>query len=141
MTTATDTIQRIQNADPARGVRSLDGLAVGAVAHQGDVYLHRVPDDWPRGPELGTRQVAVGSTVGARHVAEGPDVRVCAGVRLPACFAPDADVRIYLGPVIAAGAGGVTLTHPEHAHHAATGPGTWQVTYQGDLATRERVAD
>lgn len=140
MVQAATAVKAIQDAKPDTGVRSLDGLGIGDVAHQGDVYLHRVPDDWPRGKRLGTRQVAVGNTVGARHIAEGEGVEVFAGKKLPACMR-DADSRIFLGPVVSVPEGGFTLTHPEHAHHASTVAGTWQVTYQVDLATRQRVAD
>lgn len=122
--------------------------SVGQVAHQGDVYLHRVKDDHPRGKLLGTRQIAVGTTVGSRHVVEG-HVEVYEGVELPPGFrlpSGQVDGRKWqartedvLGPVVVWRAAGV-LTHPEHAHHACE-VGVDQVTYQYDWATRARVQD
>lgn len=116
---------------------------VGRVAaHQGDIYVHRVADDHPRGAAWGSRQVAVGQNKGARHIAEGA-VEVFAGD--PACAASmmpsfDADQRAAcLGPVVVA-KDKWTLTHPEHAHHVLPA-GTYQVTYQWDEVRMGRVAD
>lgn len=121
--------------------RKLDECPVGAVLHQGDVYLHRVADDHPHGAELGTRQVAVGTTIGSRHVVVGSQLKVFAGVKLPDrvkampwCRGSD-----LLGPVVVAGEAFV-LTHPEHAHHECPA-GKYQVTYQADFSTRQRVSD
>lgn len=113
---------------------------VGEVAHQGDVYLTRVADDHPRGKLLGTRQIAVGTTIGSRHVVEG-NVEVYEGTTLPPDFVlPDgASVEDMLGPVVVVRSSAV-LTHPEHAHHALE-CGTDQVTYQWDATSKRRVAD
>lgn len=118
-------------------------LEIGGVLHQGDVYLHRVADDHPRGKLLGTRQVAVGTTIGSRHVMEGSGVEVFEGKKLP----PSVKVMAWcreqdlLGPVVVV-TQEATLTHPEHAHHRPpTASGTYQVTYQADFATRRRVMD
>lgn len=142
-TTIEEKIQAITATPKAPEVRDATALELGQVAHQGDIYCHRVPDDWPRGARLGTRQVAVGNTVGARHVVTG-DVEVYAGVALPRSFRPPKWLRgadpkpIFLGPVVVARAGAV-LTHPEHAHHALCG--TYQVTYQADTRARARMQD
>lgn len=114
--------------------------ALGQVAHQGDVYLHRVTSDHPRGKLLGTRQIAVGTTIGSRHIVEG-NVEVYEGKALPPGFAlpegaRDSDV---LGPVVVVKSSAV-LTHPEHAHHALD-CGVDQVTYQWDVTAAARVAD
>jgi len=117
------------------------------VIHQGDVYLHRVPDDWARGEMLGTRQVAVGSTIGARHIADGDGVEVYAGCAFPphvdvaALRQSGIDPKQLLGPVVVVGDDGMTLTHPEHAHHAIGFAGCWQVTYQADYLTMQRQED
>ena len=57
-------IQKVieHRSDPAE--RVTERLAIGKTVHQGDVYLHRVAADHPRGVERGSRQVAVGTTVG-----------------------------------------------------------------------------
>lgn len=119
-------------------------------AHQGDVYVHRVADNHPRGGPLGTNQVAVGDTIGSRHVAVGSQLQVFKGQQLPSYFRKpkwavdnglsDEAVRaIFLGPVVVAGETWC-LEHPEHAHHTMP-PGTYQVTYQADARSRERVRD
>jgi len=116
-------------------------MKIGQRIHQGDVYLCLVADDHKRGPLLGTKQIAVGTTVGSRHVVEG-DVQVFAGVELPKDMkiASDVERSAYLGPVVVVGSEGTTLTHPEHAHHELC-EGVYQVTYQIDMATRMRVQD
>ena len=137
-------LQEIENVGVNQDVRDARRLSVTQVAHQGDVYLHRVPDDWPRGDELGTRQIAIGDTQGSRHVIEGDNVTVYEGRQLPETFKPPGwlegmDPRdIFLGPVVVASTDAV-LTHPEHAHHKVCG--AYQVTYQADARARERVRD
>jgi len=122
-------------------VRICRRMEIGSVVQQGDVYAHRVSDDHPRGVPLGTRQVAVGANVGARHVAEGDDVELFAGVELPPGVAvPEwATMEDMLGPVVVA-RGNWRFAHPEHAHHVLPS-GTYQITNQLDFRTRRRVAD
>lgn len=120
-------------------------LGVGEVVHQGDVYLHRVPNDWPRGQEWGSRQVAVGHSVGSRHVATGESVEVYAGKKLPeALNGLTGNARsAVLGPVVVV-SGKMVLTHPEHADAQVTstkGSHTYQVTYQLDWSRQQRVQD
>ena len=139
--TAEQVLSKIENARPEPDVRVCRRIEVGQVLHQGDVYLTSVPADWPRAARLGTRQVAVGTTIGSRHVAEGDGVEVCAGVKLPDALRCAADVpeSAYLGPVVVAPEG-FTLTHPEHAHHVCPA-GVYQVTYQVDHVAMRRVQD
>lgn len=144
MQTAQEVLARIEAAGTAaqQDVRVCRSVQVGKCpAHQGDVYLHRVAADHPRGAKLGTRQVAVGTTVGSRHVVEGDGVEVYAGVKLPGAVKPWPDVpeSAYLGPVVVAPEG-LTLTHPEHAHHRLPS-GCYQVTYQVDPVAQRRVQD
>lgn len=143
-TTATKTaeaVEKVTNTTPDAEVRTARRIEIGHAIHQGDVYLHRVADDHPRGKELGSRQVAVGTTVGSRHVVEGDGVKVFAGQKLPPGVEEPAWVQqgSILGPVVVA-EGPFNLTHPEHAHHALP-KGTYQVTYQADFATQQRVLD
>jgi hypothetical protein len=142
-------IKSVAETAPRREVRYIKQCKVGTVpAHQGDVYLHRVVETWPRGNILGTRQIAVGDTQGSRHVAEGDGVTVYAGKNLPECFAaptwaasltPKQIKDIFLGPVIVADKR-FKLTHPEHAYHCLPA-GVYQVTYQADSRARARVQD
>lgn len=147
-----ETVEKIASTTPDAEVRACRRIEVGHAVHQGDVYLHRVADAHPRGAELGTRQVAVGTTVGSRHVAEGEGVKVYAGAKVPPSvdkwLASKAGGQVedkaafraaVLGPVVVA-TGPWALTHPEHAHHSLPA-GCWQVTYQVDETTGERVRD
>lgn len=145
--TTTDTAKTIETVTTHKAdqdVRVCRRIEIGRVAaHQGDVYVHRVADDQPRGKPWGTKQVAVGNQVGARHVAEGEDVHVYAGdpssaAALMPKFSDD-QREACLGPVVVAKSEW-TLTHPEHAHHRLPA-GTYQVTYQWDAQTMARVAD
>lgn len=138
-TTAEEALIKIEEA-PAFPELRTEAAKIGEILMQGDVFLTRVPKDWPRGELLGTRQIAVGTGIGSRHIVEG-DVKVYAGKKLPDGFKLPEDARIedMLGPVVEAGSETI-LTHPEHAHHALV-EGCYAVTYQWDMATRARVAD
>jgi len=111
--------------------------------------MHFVGEDHPHGKEKwGSRQVAVGDTVGARHVATG-EVEVFQGTTLPkwvedrllaiSGFSLDLLKRAILGPVVIAKERW-TMDHPEHPNHECP-PGRWQITYQLDWATKQRVRD
>lgn len=140
-TKTADAVEQVTKATADPEVRTARRIEIGHAIHQGDVYLHRVADTHARGKELGTRQVAVGTTVGSRHVVEGEDVRVYEGAALPpGVKEPEWVARgSILGPVVVAEQP-FALTHPEHAHHALP-PGCYQVTYQADFQTQRRVAD
>jgi len=127
------------HADP--DVRICRRIEVGKVLHQGDVYIHRVEDDHPHGAPLGTRKVAVGEGIGSNHIAEGDGVEVYVGERIPVWvdFGADDLNAACRGPVVVA-LKAWTLTHPRHPHHVIPA-GTYQVTYQIDLRTRERVME
>lgn len=138
--TAEQVLNEILDTKPDTEVRIARLLAVGQGIHQGDIYMIRVDDDHPRGTLRGSRQVAVGDTIGSRHIVEG-DVTVYEGVRLPSCMkVPSNELSARLGPVVVAPSGCV-LTHPEHAYHDIRQGGTYQVVYQLDMVTRHRVAD
>lgn len=152
MSTATiEAVERVLKAKPSPEVRDPGRVEIGQVLHQGDVYLHRVPEDWPRGKLLGTRQIAVGDTIGSRHVVHGQGFEVYAGVALPAyatferlpAHQRSAARAECLGPVVVLTeelAEGEGLVHPEHAHHRMP-RGVYQVQYQLDGQTARRVAD
>lgn len=133
-----DAVRTITEAAPDTETRVARRAEIGTcVAHQGDVYVHRVADDHPRGRRLETRQLARGTTQGSRHVAEG-EVEVYEGAEFP----PTVDARFprdCLGPVVVAPQGW-RMPHPEHTDHEMPA-GTYQVTYQLDVSTQRRVAD
>lgn len=121
-------------------------LMIGKGVRQGDVYLVRVPDSWVHGEPRKGRQIADGTSIGQRHcIARSSDVTIFEG-------APDAAERMYTagyaervplgmscGPVVVA-KGRLLNTHPEHAHYGLPA-GTYQVLYQMDESTRQRVLD
>lgn len=121
-------------------------LTIGESIRQGDIYITRVADGHPRGAVWGSRQVAVGNTIGSRHVAVG-DVDVFAGVpdaikKLRPLFT-DEQRAACCGPVVVARSTW-DLEHPEHPHHElaqSCDVATYQVTYQWSEALRAAVRD
>lgn len=135
-----DAVKAVADCKPDVELRVTRRIEIGTVLHQGDVYLHKVAYNHARGEKLGTRQVAVGTTVGSRHIVEGA-VEVFEGKELPPGVKAPGWCREsdLLGPVVVA-TETFTLTHPEHAHHQCPA-GTYQVTYQADFSTQGRVQD
>lgn len=113
--------------------RTVLEIAPGKVVRQGDIYIHCVSGSHKRGQELKTRQLALGESMGSRHIAEAP-ARVYEGLN-----APDWARTELLGPCIVADLP-FTITHPEHAHIALPA-GVYQVTHQMDARTKKRVID
>ena len=140
--TAAEAVEAVNVAAHDPETRVVEHLDIGQGVHQGDVYLLRVADDWPMGKLMGTRQVAVGTSIGSRHIAEGETVEVFEGKKLPDFVTvPEwSEAAEILGPVVKA-PHGLVLTHPEHAHHDIRQAGTYQVINQLDYATRRRVQD
>lgn len=139
-----DTITKLKEIEAAPfdcGVREAHDIKVGQAIHQGDIYLHRVRKDHPRGKLLGTRKLAIGQGEGSHHMAEGDDVAVYEGQRLPPGVTEPEWMREgdLLGPVVVAERPWVN-THPVHAHTCLPA-GVYQVTYQGDYRTQQRVID
>lgn len=143
--TMKDAVNKVEVAPADLDKRVTRRIEIGSAAQQGDVYLHRLSDNWKRGKSLGRAkrggvQIAVGQNIGARHMAKGT-LEVFEGVALPpGVQAPsDVDPREMLGPVIVADSPW-SLTHPEHAHHQLPA-GVYGVTYQVDMRTMRRVVD
>jgi hypothetical protein len=134
-------IEAVTSHVPDTTTRIARRMEIGTMIHQGDIYVCRVADDHPHGEPWGSRQVAVGQQIGARHVATGDSIEVFAGVDAKAQLPlfTDEQRRECRGPVVVAKEQW-TLTHPEHAHHVLPA-GTYQVTYQWDETTMQRVVD
>jgi hypothetical protein len=137
-----EAVRKVGSADADQRVRVTRRIEIGHCVQQGDVYVFRVPDDHPRGGQIGAGlvQVALGTGNGARHVADGA-VKVFAGMALPeGVKSPmEVDAQEITGPVIVASAPW-SLTHPEHPHHKLPA-GVYQVIYQFDRRTMRRVVD
>ena len=135
-------VKQVETAKPEIDVRVIRRIKIGHAVQQGDVYCHRVADDFPRGEQIGADsvQIALGSGNGARHMAEGA-VKVYNGVRLPDTVKAPMNVQPMeiCGPVVVA-SDTWNLTHPEHPHHCLPA-GTYQTTYQYDAQTMRRVQD
>ena len=142
MKTTIEAVQVIERVEADTEIRVMRRMEIGSAAQQGDLYVHRLPDDWARGKRIGkgSVQVALGTGNGARHIAEGA-VEVYEGTLLPPGVSAPMKVewREICGPVIVAREPW-TLTHPEHPHHRLP-EGTYGVTYQYDPKTMRRVAD
>ncbi|MGD0656359.1 MAG: hypothetical protein ABSA16_18655 [Thermoguttaceae bacterium] len=137
-----EAVKHVEAAKPEIDIRVIRRIEIGHAIQQGDVYLHRVPDNFPHGEQIGAEsvQVALGTGNGARHMAEGA-VKVYKGVRLPDTVRAPLNVQPHevTGPVVVA-SDTWNLTHPEHPHHCLPA-GTYQVTYQYDPMTMRRVQD
>lgn len=135
-------------------VRRHDGMKNGNVAHQGDVYCIKIPKrpkEWSTETTKESRQVALGSTTGSRHCAEGnvrvfwPESResVAAVIDklIPGYTAKlgRQGASVCIGPIVEADESW-TLTHPEHAHHQMP-PGCYLTVYQLDRRTMREVRD
>lgn len=138
-------------AKSSQEVRRHPEMQIGQVGHQGDVYIHRIakaPAAWLT--EVSEhRQVAVGDTIGSRHIADGPKLRVLWPASREAAV-KDCPIRGFidtlglgaefcLGPIVESSEPWA-LTHPEHAHHEFPA-GTYLVTYQLDRQQMRAVRD
>ena len=68
-----EAIKKVDKSEADESVRETKAISVGEAIHQGDVYVHRVRDDYPVGNLIkeGDAQVAEGTTLGSRHFACG----------------------------------------------------------------------
>lgn len=132
--TAHAEIERLAKVNAKPEVRFIEKIAVGCVVRQGDIYIHAVEATHQRGKRLKSRQLAIGETMGSRHIAEAP-ASVFAGTTRPEWC----DQRTFLGPLVKSKARFV-VTHPEHAH-VSLPPGEYQITHQMDARTMARVQD
>lgn len=106
-------------------------LKVGDVIRQGDIYLEYTSpvDTSSDHVPFKDNQLAPGSTQGSRHMISGDKL----------VMFKKTNARITEGPVIIAESR-FKVTHPEHAHMDLP-PGCYNVTYQLDFATMQRVRD
>ncbi len=152
MQTATEFHHHLLEAVKAakQEVRDHADMKLRHVAHQGDVYCHRIKDIPPAwNVEVSEHhQVALGATIGSRHIAEGDVIvlwpksvdaamKECPVKKLVENLGNGA--RFCLGPIVKADKTW-TLTHPEHAHHEFPA-GTYLISYQLDYSRQRQVRD
>ena len=134
--TVQETLTKIESEARTKAVqeiRHIKSMKIGAVARQGDIYVHRVPDDHEHGTKMKTRQLVRGVTMGSRHVAASPST-LHEGTKAPE-WAP----RAILGPCIVSPKR-FKVEHPEHAWLDLPA-GRYQVTLQMDARTNQAVRD
>lgn len=133
--TAVEALQKIEECaeSACQDVRDIKRMAIGAVVRQGDIYIHRVADNHAHGKSAKHNQLAEGSTMNSRHMAESP-AKVFDGTT-----APKDCTTILLGPCVVSDKP-FTVSHPEHAHINLPA-GIYQVTHQMDARTLGRVRD
>lgn len=134
VTEAHDHLMKDAEAKVSTEVRFIKDIEVGKVVRQGDIYIHAVQDNHPKGAKAQSRQLAIGTTNGSRHMAESPS-QVFEGTQIPEWCARGT----FLGPVVQSDKRFV-VSHPEHAH-VSLPPGCYQITHQLDAATLQRVRD
>lgn len=131
---AHEEIERLAKVNAVPEVRRIQAIAIGKIVRQGDIYIHAVDQAHARGKRLMSRQLALGNTMGSRHIAEAP-AKLFEGTMLPSWC----DRRTFLGPLVESKKR-FTVTHPEHAH-VDLPAGCYQITHQMDARTMERVQD
>ena len=132
-----ETIEKIQKEATERAVkeiRFIDKISLGQVVRQGDIYIHCVDKDHKHGQESKTAQLAIGSTQGSRHFANG-ECTCFEGTTLPEWCASGT----FLGPFVEVEKRSV-ITHQEHAH-VSLPVGYYQITHQMDARSLQRVRD
>lgn len=134
VTEAHDRIMEDAAAKVSTEVRFIQSIEVGKIVRQGDIYIHAVQASHPKGAKAQSRQLAIGTTNGSRHMAESPS-EVFEGTTAPEWC----QRGTFLGPVVTAKER-FTVSHPEHAH-VSLPPGTYQICHQLDAATLQRVRD
>ena len=115
-------------------IRNCNSIKIGQVSRQGDVYIHRIK---PCETKIESRKLVAGNSVGSNHVvSDNPNVKIFKSphIEFKRCL------PIQIGPVIEAKEAW-TLTHPKHGWMSEFPEGFYQVTYQIDPITKERVLD
>lgn len=132
VTTAHEVLVQQAKEKAVSEIRFISAISVGQAVRQGDVYIHAVDTKHRHGEELKDNQLAIGNTVGSRHVAQKP--ATChEGKAYPTWCSPDT----FLGPLIVAKERFV-ITHPEHAH-VSLPAGIYQVTHQATFDIKAKA--
>ena len=117
------------------GLRDCRAMQIGQVVRQGDIYIHKVDPTHTHGKETPNHQLAMGITLGSRHIAD-ENFTVYEGTTLPSWVSRGH----FLGPCIVTKKDTALISHPEHAN-VALGPGAYQICHQMDVRTMQRIRD
>jgi len=118
-------------------VRHISKMTIGQAVRQGDCYIVRISMTHKPGMPRKDFQLAPGTSRGSRHIATGEKIEVFEASAIPRRSGINS--RALLGPVMVAKSR-CLVTHPEHAH-VDLPPGAYQILYQMDMQTQERVQD
>lgn len=134
-TTITEEIIEVQDfatTGAIKDTRTVETIEVGQHVRQGDIYVERTARLSGKGSPTTERKLAPGETQGSRHMIVG-DVDVYArseqGIVEGKLLGPEIDAK-----------DSVRIAHPEHADIELPA-GTYQVFYQQDPASKQRVID
>jgi len=120
---ANNTVRHVETIKPRQAVR------------QGDIYLVRIDRSTAGLKRLDFQKLVPGTTQGSRHFTDVPaqlsedDGKTISGISPLALRGPVVDAPERF-----------TVSHPEHAHISLPA-GTYQVLYQLDFQSQQRVAD
>jgi hypothetical protein len=124
--------------NPLGEMRVLDSCPVGKGGRQGDVYLYAIASFDPTHATLvEDRQLAPGTSSGSRHTVSD-SVKVWKPSNFNTCENTPLGFKM-VGYVVEADTRW-TLMHPEHPD-ASVPAGTYQICYQVDPSTMQRVLD
>lgn len=127
--------------NPLGEVRVIDKIEVNQWVRQGDVYLVRLDDnvDLSEYSHTQNRQIALGNTEGARHMVYDT-VEVFKNKSKEYGEVKQNGIGFQsFGPILRS-ATQFSVCHPEHADISLPS-GTYQVLYQVDMKTMQRVLD
>jgi hypothetical protein len=126
---------------PVKDTRTIEQMGVGEWVRQGDVYIERINEANPGWKQTNNRQLAIGTTMGSRHVIDrAHDVVVLVGPNNGKVARNSGlSTAVCIGPQIVAEARFV-VSHPEHADFDLPA-GTYQVRFQVDPQSQQRVQD
>ena len=114
-----EAIRKVDEAKADESVRETKAISVGEAIHQGDVYVHRMKDDYQVGNLIkeGDTQIVKGTTLGSRHFACG-NISVFESLAAPEWLKvpQTVDWSQLVGPVVDAKEKWI-LKHPEHSNH------------------------
>lgn len=132
--------ERIINNDPRTFTEAEFG--VGDVSHQGDLIMVRIETLPKSAKPISERQLAIGTTQGARHVLSVGNVYSCDPKEVvtrikSAC--PQSDVQSrYIGPVFTTVESAADVVHPEHGDQFFRGDMVIACVYQRSLDAEEQ---
>lgn len=153
MKTAQEVVEKIMaeaSVNTEHELKTIKEAKIGDIIRQGDIYIHFVGKDHPKGAIRKDHQLAPGFSKGSRHVAD-KSVEVFDGVRAPESWRkkmqanfPTLRIEVMekelIGPRLHFKERAL-ITHPEHADISIPAGSDCQVIYQLNPRTMKRSQD